>query len=124
MATKKIAWNYVSQRQFPFYSSAAVTGGKVLLGGRDKIFRALDARTGKVLWSFSTKARIDSSPAVAQDRVYFGSNDGRFYVLDINTGKKVWDYEIGAPVVSSPAIANGRIVVGAHDGRLYCFGGE
>ena len=82
----------------------------------------LDAKTGKALWTFTTRARVDSSPAVAGGRVYIGSNDGRFYVLQLATGTKVWEFEAGAALSASPAIADGKVVIGAQDGRLYCFG--
>jgi outer membrane protein assembly factor BamB len=119
---KKILWRYENpQRQFPFYSSAAVVEGKVVVGGRDKLVHALDAKTGKEIWSFTTRSRVDSSPAIAAGRVYVGSNDGRFYVLNLADGKKLWEFEAGAPLSASPAIAQGSVVVGSQDGRLYCF---
>ena len=74
------------ERQFPFYSSAALAGGRVIVGGRDKLVHAIDAATGKAAWTFTTRARVDSSPAVAGGRVYVGSSDGRLYVLDAAHG--------------------------------------
>ncbi|HWZ33359.1 MAG TPA: PQQ-binding-like beta-propeller repeat protein [Bryobacteraceae bacterium] len=122
--TKKPLWRYENpQRQFPFYSSAALDGAKVILGGRDKVVHCLNAQTGKQLWEFATRSRVESSPAVIDGRVYVGSNDGRFYVLDEATGAKLWDFEAGAPLSASPAVAQGRIVIGSQDGKLYCFGG-
>ena len=82
-------WRYEpTERQFPFYSSAAVDGGQVVLGGRDKLVHCLDADTGKALWTFATKGRVDSSPVIAGGRVYVGSADGRVYALDLATGKR------------------------------------
>ncbi len=122
LRTKRITWRYQhAQRQFPFYSSAAVAGGKVVVGGRDKLVHCLNAKTGKAIWSFPTRARVESSPAVSGERVYVGSNDGRFYVLDLNKGTKLWEFDAGAPLSASPAIASGRVVIGSQDGRLYCF---
>ena len=80
----------------------------MVVGGRDKIVHASNARTGKAVWTFATNARVDSSPAIAGGRVYVGSNDGRLYVLDLATGKKLWEFEAGAPLSASPAIAAGR----------------
>ena len=123
LSRKRIAWRYENPtRQFPFYSSAAVAGDRVVVGGRDKVVHCLNAKTGKAIWTFATRARVDSSPAIAGARVYVGSNDGRFYVLDLGTGKKLWEFEAGAPLSASPAIAAGRIVIGSQDGKLYCFG--
>ena len=123
LQSRQLVWRYENkQRQFPFYSSAALADGKVVLGGRDKLVHCLDAKTGKALWTFTTRARVDSSPAVAGGRVYIGSNDGRFYVLQLATGAKIWEFEAGAALSASPAIADGKVVIGAQDGRLYCFG--
>ncbi|HLO00143.1 MAG TPA: PQQ-binding-like beta-propeller repeat protein [Pyrinomonadaceae bacterium] len=118
----KIAWRYQNpQRRFPFYSSAAVTTDRIVVGGRDKMVHGLNP-AGKGVWTFATSARVESSPAIAGGRVFVGSNDGRFYVLNLSTGAKLWEFNAGAPLSASPAIARGRIVIGSQDGRLYCFG--
>ena len=80
------------------------------------------AVTGKLAWSFTTRARVDSSPAVADGRVYVGSSDGRLYVLDAASGQKRWEFDTGSALTASPAIAAGRVVIGSTDGVLYCFG--
>ena len=122
LTAHRVAWRYEHpQRKFPFYSSAAVTENRVVLGGRDKMVHGINPN-GKGAWTFVTKARVESSPAIADGRVFVGSNDGRFYVLNLDTGAKVWEFTAGAPLSASPAIARGRIVIGSQDGRLYCFG--
>src|SRR5829696_1525196 len=122
LGQKQIAWRYEHpQRKFPFYSSAAVTRERVVVGGRDKMIHGLTL-DGKAAWTFATRARVESSPAIAGGRVFVGSNDGRFYVLGLNDGAKLWEFNAGSPLSASPAIANGRVVIGSQDGRLYCFG--
>lgn len=120
---REVLWRYESKEsQFPFYSSAAVVGGRVVLGGRDRKVHCLEAATGQPLWTFATRARVDSSPVAVGDRIYVGSNDGRFYVLKLTDGKKIWEFNAGAPLSASPAVAGGRIVIGSQDGQLFCFG--
>ncbi|MEP6636654.1 MAG: PQQ-binding-like beta-propeller repeat protein [Acidobacteriota bacterium] len=122
LSERRVAWRYQHpERKFPFYSSAALTQDLIVVGGRDKMVHALNG-AGKAVWTFATKARVESSPAIAGERVFVGSNDGRFYVLNLKTGAKLWEFDAGAPLSASPAIANGRIVIGSQDGRLYCFG--
>jgi outer membrane protein assembly factor BamB len=122
LGLKEIAWRYEHpERKFPFYSSAAVTSTRVVVGGRDKMVHGITL-AGKAAWTFMTRARVESSPAIAGERVFVGSNDGRFYVLSLSNGAKLWEFSAGAPLSASPAIANGRIVIGSQDGRLYCFG--
>jgi eukaryotic-like serine/threonine-protein kinase len=123
LTKRRMLWRYANpDRKFPFYSSAALANGRVILGGRDKFVHAIDAGTGKVAWTFGTRARVDSSPVVAAGRVYIGSGDGRLYVLDAQTGKKISEFEGGAGFSASPAIAAGRVVIGDQDGRLYVLG--
>jgi eukaryotic-like serine/threonine-protein kinase len=123
LAKRRVLWRYEHpDRKFPFYSSAAVVDGLLVLGGRDRMVHALDATSGKARWTHMTRARIDSSPAIAGSRVFIGSNDGRLYVLDLPSGKVLWEYEDGGALTSSPAIAAGRIVIGSVEGRVVCLG--
>src|SRR5687767_1476742 len=87
---RRLLWRYADpDRRFPFYSSAALANGRIILGGRDKSIHAIDVKTGKAAWTFATRARVDSSPAIVGGRVYVGSSDGRLYVLDVESGKKL-----------------------------------
>ena len=123
LVERKVGWRYQNrERQFPFYSSAGFAGGRVVVGGRDKMVHSLDAWTGREFWSAGTQARVESSPALADGRVFVGSNDGRLYVLAFDDGRRLADFNLGAPVSASPAVASGRVVVGAQDGKLHCFG--
>jgi outer membrane protein assembly factor BamB len=124
---KKVVWRYENPtRKFPFYSSPALKGDRIWVGGRDKNMYCINTKTGKPLWTFAARARIESSPALASagsdTRVLFGSNDGRFYMLNADTGAKLWEFEAGSPLSASPAVSNGKIVIGAQDGKVYCFG--
>jgi len=111
-------------RQFPFVSSPAVTARCVILGGRDKRLRAFDPVSGRVLWEFVTKGRIDSSSVIVGQRAFFGSSDGNLYGIDVATGRELWRYEAGSPITASPAIGCGRLVIGTQDGDLLCFSGS
>jgi PQQ-dependent dehydrogenase (methanol/ethanol family) len=70
---QKVAWE---KREFwPVWSGAVVTaGGVVFYGTLDGRFKALDARTGKLLWQYRTESGI-----VGQPVVYRGP-DGHEYV--------------------------------------------
>jgi outer membrane protein assembly factor BamB len=120
---RRLLWRYADpDRRFPFYSSAAMANGRIILGGRDKYIHAIDAKTGKAAWTFATRARVDSSPVIVGGRVYVGSSDGRLYVLDAESGKKISEFDAGAALTASPAVAAGRLVIGSQDGRIYVLG--
>lgn len=95
--TMKRVWAFEAPKKpMEFYSSAAVADGLVIAGSRDKKLYALDAKTGKEAWHFTTDGQVDASPVVIGGRVYVGclSNDGNFYVLDLKTGKKIQEIEL------------------------------
>jgi lanthanide-dependent methanol dehydrogenase len=76
------AWDPVEKRavwkikeKWPAWSGALVTAGDVVFyGTMDRWFKAVDARTGEVLWQFQT-----SSGIIGQPTTYRGP-DGRQYV--------------------------------------------
>jgi len=81
----------------------------------------IDRMTGKQIWRFSARGRIDSSPVIASDKVVFGSMDGKIYLVSNNDGKEVISYEIGEPISSTPAVVGTKIIVGCEDGNVYAF---
>ncbi len=120
LETGDIIWNY-RHKNFPYFSSPAVTSSHVLIGGRDKGLHCINRISGKQDWRFSARGRIDSSPVVTQDKVVFGSMDGKLYMISLKDGTEIVSYEIGEPISSTPAIVNGRILVGCEDGNVYAF---
>ena len=121
----KLAWTFEDpERKFPFYASAAASSKAVVIGGRDKMVRALDPKTGKELWSHATRARVDASPVIAGDRVIAGSKSGVLYVLGLADGKVLWEFDTGSALIASPAVADGHLVIGTEDGLLYAFRGK
>jgi eukaryotic-like serine/threonine-protein kinase len=120
-----IAWTFEPpQRAQPFYSSAAVTDSLVLIGGRDKSLHALDRKTGKEVWSFPTRGRVDSSPVVAGSRVYVGSLDGFLYVLDLANGTELQKIRLGGQVTASPVVVDGKLIIANQDGLVTCLGAK
>jgi alcohol dehydrogenase (cytochrome c) len=110
-----VAWDPVRARKvwgvqdmkFPVYSGVLATGGDlVFYGTMDGWFRALDARSGAVLWEFKTGSGIVGNPMT-----YLGP-DGRQYVA-IYSGIGGWMGAVAFPSISAddPYAALG--VVGA-----------
>ena len=121
--TGEIAWRYRHpKRRFPFFASAAVTQGVVIIGGRDKMVHALSSETGEPLWTYTTKSRIESSAVIVGRRAFLGTTGGMLIALDVSTGELVWEFATGSSIVASPSVADGRLYIGTDDGILYCFG--
>ncbi len=57
---------------------------------------ALDAAGGRVLWTSTGAARVDSPPTIDRGRVLFGSADGWVYCLRLTDGTPVWRFRAAA----------------------------
>jgi outer membrane protein assembly factor BamB len=119
----KILWRYENpKKQFPFYSSAAITNDVIIVGGRDKMIHALKPETGDLLWTYPVKSRVDSSPVIVEERAFFGTTGGVILGLNIHSAEKVWEFVTGSSITASPSVGGGKLVIGSDDGILYCFG--
>lgn len=64
-------------------ASPAVAAGVVYFGCMDARLYALDARTGKTLWTIEVGGPVEaSSPWPGNGVIYVGSNDGRLYAIE------------------------------------------
>ena len=80
-----VSWTFRS-RSFPYLSSAAVVADRVLIGGGDKRLHCIERQSGKELWEFTTRGKVDGSPVVCGDTVVVGSFDGRLYGVALADG--------------------------------------
>jgi outer membrane protein assembly factor BamB len=121
----EVLWRFEAPRaKQPFYASAAATDNLVIIGSRDKRVYVLDRKSGKEVWNFATKKKVDSSPVVAGQRVFVGSADGNLYVLDLASGKERQHFALGKEIAASPAIGENSLVIGTMDGVIYCIGAK
>jgi len=66
-------------------------GGRVFVAAKNRhAIYALDATTGKQLWTFAADARIDSPPSIYRGLVVFGGADGFLYCLSADDGQLAW----------------------------------
>lgn len=74
-------------------TSPVVAESRVYLADTDaRRLHALDAASGKPLWSFAFDARVDSPPTVHQGLVLGGSRDGSVVALRAEDGALVWRF--------------------------------
>jgi outer membrane protein assembly factor BamB len=106
-------------------SGPALADGVLYVGSyAETTFRALDAETGAIRWSY-TGLNFFSDPAVGGGHVYTASLDGNLYAFPtdcVDTCTPTWAVPIGSLGTNSPpTFSNGRIYIGGYDGRVYAF---
>jgi eukaryotic-like serine/threonine-protein kinase len=67
---------------------------------------ALDAKTGRLIWNFDTKAYVFSSAALAGDLAYVGSHNGRLYAINTRSGKLAWEFQTEASKQNQMKVLN------------------
>ncbi|MEZ4425526.1 MAG: PQQ-binding-like beta-propeller repeat protein [Gemmatimonadota bacterium] len=120
-------WDYLG-------SSPVVVGHTLVAGAGDGVVRAVDTRSGEVLWSVATGGRVRSSPAVADGVVYVGSADGIVRALRLEDGSEVWSFRTEGHTLDSaafgfdrrtvtggPTVVGDRVLVGSRDARMYAL---
>lgn len=109
------------QFKWPFFSSPAIAGKLLYLGGQDGILRVIDIDSHKVVWTFQTEgsqknlatySKPDGSPNY---ELVMHSN---FYD-DVMGG--VTTLRAVGKIIASPVIAGNAVYVGSTDGNLYAI---
>ncbi len=74
-------------------SGPTVGGGRVLVSLTEAgVAAALDAKDGRVLWTYPTGGRLDVAPTIMGGLALVGSHDGSVYALDGASGRLAWRF--------------------------------
>jgi outer membrane protein assembly factor BamB len=103
------------------FSRPFVSNGDVYIGDDNGHVYALDAATGRRLWTYPRNGHIgavDFRPQVASGIVYVGSQDGSVYAIYCRTGRLKWQVKTGAAVLSSVDDIKGVLYFGGANDNL------
>jgi outer membrane protein assembly factor BamB len=90
-------------------TSPVVVDGTVFVGAGQEVY-ALNANTGAVRWTFTTKDYISSSATLAGGRVYI-SDFRYFYALDQQSGAVLWSHPTTLSIYFSPVVADQAVLL-------------
>ena len=118
----------------PFRANPTTGGGRVFAVGTDNQIHALDAVSGRKLWSHSGLTENaglygGASPILAGNILVAGMSSGEIFALRADNGRVLWSDSLAAvtrtDAVSSladlrgyPVVDRGRVTVASHAGRL------
>ena len=123
------AWSYDIDFTTAFEATPTVVDGMMFTSGNRGNVYALDAKSGRLVWSFKptidpqilTKlccTDVNRGVVVWRGRIYVGSIDGYLYSLDASTGAVLWkvdtitDRSRAYSITGAPYIAKELVVIG------------
>jgi PQQ-dependent dehydrogenase (methanol/ethanol family) len=123
-----LAWSYDLNTERGVEATPLVVDGVMYTTSSWSIVHALDARTGKHIWTYDPKVAKDKARhaccdvvnrgvAVWQGQVFVGVLDGRLVALDARTGKMNWEVATVDPmlpytITGAPRVIDGMVLIG------------
>ena len=123
-----LAWSYDLKTERGIEATSLVVDGVMYTTSAWSIVHALDARTGKRLWTFDPavakeKAKhtccdvVNRGVAIWQGQVFLGALDGRLIALDAKTGAVNWEVATLDPalpytITGAPRVVKNKVLIG------------
>ena len=102
----------------------ALDGDRLFVAEPDGQVTALDAKTGKELWSVDLDVPISGGPGVNDGLLAVGTEEAELILLDAEDGSERWRKQVNSEVLSVPAIGRGRVICRSIDGRVSAFSAD
>jgi len=123
-----MAWFYDMPERRGIEATPLVIDGRMYTTSAWSVVYALDAKTGKELWTYDPEVPksvgavaccdvVNRGVAAWGDKIYVGTVDGRLVALDAKTGKEIWDVNTidrSQPytITGAPRIIKGNVIIG------------
>jgi quinohemoprotein ethanol dehydrogenase len=126
-----LAWIAEMDDPMGLAAEPIVVDGVIYVSAPRSVVRAIDAASGRILWTFDPHVRLDYSMgnssvsrvnrgvAVWSGKVYVGTGDGRLVAIDAARGTQLWSTQVVDPALNgisgAPRVAAGKVFIG-HSG--------
>jgi quinohemoprotein ethanol dehydrogenase len=124
-----LVWSYSLDSDRGVEATPVVVDGIMYQTASWSVVHAIDARTGKKIWTFDPGVNradgykgccdaVNRGVALYQGKVFVAAYDGRLIALDAATGAKLWekdtliDHTHSYTITGAPRAFNGKVVIG------------
>lgn len=92
---------------------------KVFVADSDGEVEAIDAQTGKSLWSHDTDSKITGGPGAANNLVMVGTGEAELISLSAETGEELWRTRVSSEILATPVMSDNIVVARTIDGKVF-----
>jgi quinohemoprotein ethanol dehydrogenase len=124
-----LMWTYNLESVRGVEATPLVVDGIMYVTASWSVVHAVDARTGKRIWSYDPGVDrekgykgccdvVNRGVALYKGKVFVGAYDGRLVALDAVTGKKIWekdtiiDHSHSYTITGAPRVVKGKVLIG------------
>jgi quinohemoprotein ethanol dehydrogenase len=124
-----LKWTYNLESIRGVEATPLVVDGIMYVSASWSVVHAVDARTGKRIWTYDPGVDrsigykgccdvVNRGVALYKGKVYVGAYDGRLVAIDAVTGKKLWekdtviDHSHSYTVTGAPRVVKGKVLIG------------
>jgi outer membrane protein assembly factor BamB len=111
---KRDAFRYES-----FYASPSSDGDRLYSVARSGKVAALDASSGRVVWTADVGGLGYTTPAVADGRIFAGGFDGRLRAFRAIDGEELWSTWVGGRILGAPVVIGPYVFFSTLEKRTY-----
>ena len=132
VAKLRVAWMSQADEADTVQTSPIVVDGIMFITKPPNIVEALDARTGRSLWTYRRDipsdfrgccGKVNRGVAILGDSIFYGTIDAHLVALDARTGAVRWDVTLADPKLGysgtgAPLAIKDKIIVGMAGGEF------
>ncbi len=95
--------------------------GKVFFAYVDGNLVAVDAASGKQVWTRKLPGHLESSPMAVGGRLYLGTDTTNVVAVRAADGRVLWQFNSPAAIKASPSFHRGRLFVADYESGMFCL---
>ena len=93
-------------------STVAISKDLLFVPDFSGVFHCLDAKTGKIHWTYDLLAACWASPMIVNDRVYISDEDGDVAVFKLSSQMELLqETNLGSAICTTPIVANDTLFI-------------
>ncbi len=95
--------------------------GKIFFAYVNGNLVAVDAKSGREIWTRKLVGHLESSPMAVGGTLYLGTDKTNVVAVRASDGKVLWQFNSPGAIKASPSFHDGRVFVADYESAMFCL---